>query len=263
MALVEHTLFDGVQDKVQIAIARLKEFEPEEGYYGAFSGGKDSTTIKALAMMAGVKVDWHYNLTTVDPPELVRFIKEHHSDVQIHRPAMTMWQLIAKKRMPPTRLVRYCCEFLKEGKGTGHGDRGRVVMTGVRWAESAKRAGRRMVEACRKGHGKHYMNPIIDWTDADVWEFIRGYEIPYCSLYDEGFRRLGCIGCPMSGKEGMTREFERWPTYRAAYVRAFEKMLKDRLKDDLLTKWTSAEAVMEWWINNPGKGDPDQTVMFE
>lgn len=67
-------------DKVETAIKRLQTFEPPEGYYLAFSGGKDSAVIKALADMAGVKYDAHYNLTSVDPPELVKFIKDFHSD---------------------------------------------------------------------------------------------------------------------------------------------------------------------------------------
>ena len=68
--------------KLEVAIQRLKTFEPSEGYYLAFSGGKDSVVIKALADMAGVKYDAHYNVTSVDPPELVRFIKEKYPDVE-------------------------------------------------------------------------------------------------------------------------------------------------------------------------------------
>ena len=127
-------------DKVETAIKRLQTFEPPEGYYLAFSGGKDSVVIKALADMAGVKYDAHYNLTTVDPPELVFFIKEQHPDVKIEKARdeegkqITMWNLIPRKKMPPTRTVRYCCVVLKVGGGDG-----RFVVTGVRWAESAKR----------------------------------------------------------------------------------------------------------------------------
>ena len=127
--------------KVAKAIERYKMFEPEEGYYLAFSGGKDSIVIKALAEMAGVKYDAHYNLTSVDPPELVHFIKEKHADVAIDIPRykdgkqMTMWNLIPKKLMPPTRIVRYCCAELKE-----RGGEGRMTITGVRWAESSARA---------------------------------------------------------------------------------------------------------------------------
>ena len=127
------------KDKVQVAIDRLKTFEPPEGYYLAFSGGKDSVVIKALADMAGVKYDAHYRLTSVDPPELVRFIKSFKDvDVEIPRDKdgnqITMWNLIPKKKMPPTQLIRYCCKDLKETGGEG-----RMTITGVRWAESVKR----------------------------------------------------------------------------------------------------------------------------
>ena len=126
--------------KLEVAIQRLKTFEPSEGYYLAFSGGKDSAVIKALADMAGVKYDAHYNVTSVDPPELVRFIKEKYPDVIWEYPRhkdgtrATMWNLIPKKKMPPTRLVRYCCQVLKESGGDG-----RFTITGVRWAESSNR----------------------------------------------------------------------------------------------------------------------------
>ena len=120
-------------DKVQVAIKRLQLFEPPEGYYIAFSGGKDSCVVKALADMAGVKYDAHYKHTLVDPPELIYFIREHHPDVKIEYPhyqdgtRITMWNLIPKKKIPPTRLVRYCCKFLKESGGEG-----RFTVTGVR-----------------------------------------------------------------------------------------------------------------------------------
>lgn len=128
------------KDKVQVAIDRLKTFEPPEGYYLAFSGGKDSVVIKALADMAGVKYDAHYNHTSVEPPELVQFVREHHKDVEIewHRDKegnrITMWNLIPKQSFPPTRIARYCCQELKE-----YGGEGRMTITGVRWAESVNR----------------------------------------------------------------------------------------------------------------------------
>jgi len=138
-----HQLNMNGEDKVQVAIKRLQTFEPPEGYYLAFSGGKDSVVIKALADMSGVKYDAHYTNTSVDPPELVQFVKTFE-DVSIDVPKdkdgnrITMWNLIPKKKMPPTRVVRYCCGKLKE-----IGGKGRFVVTGVRWAESSKRKGNR------------------------------------------------------------------------------------------------------------------------
>lgn len=130
------------RDKVQKAVELLRLFEPKDGsgYFLAFSGGKDSVCVKALADMAGVKYDAHYSVTSVDPPELVRFIKASYPDVIFDHKLdddgkpITMWSLIRKKKYPPTRIARYCCAELKETSGEG-----RTVVTGVRWAESANR----------------------------------------------------------------------------------------------------------------------------
>lgn len=140
MSLITYDLMGNKRDKVQIAMDRLRAFEPPDGYYLAFSGGKDSQCIYHIAEMAGVKFDAHYRVTSVDPPELVRFIKRQYPDVSIDVPhdkdgkPITMWNLIPRKMMPPTRLARYCCSDLKESGG-----KGRVTVTGVRWDESSNR----------------------------------------------------------------------------------------------------------------------------
>lgn len=94
--LIEKDLFGTVRDKVKIAQERLKAFEPSEGYYVADSGGKDSACVLALCKMAGVRFDSHYNITTVDPPELVKFVREAHPETELVRPQMTMRELIVK-----------------------------------------------------------------------------------------------------------------------------------------------------------------------
>ena len=285
------------KDMVEVSIERLKAFEPKEGYYLALSGGKDSVVCKKLCDLAGVKYDAHYNVTSVDPPELVRFIKQEYPDVKMEvkhwetdgifvkaGQPITMWNLIPEKLMPPTRILRYCCEYLKESGGHG-----RKVITGVRWAESPNRRKnqglvsvrdatksmtelaelymedfqmntkggivmnndnddtREFVEHCYR-QAKTSINPIIDWKDSDIWEFIHEYKVPYCHLYDEGFKRLGCIGCPMSTHN--KKELELYPKYKQLYLKAFGKMIKARgirgLESD---NFTSPEAVMEWWLD--------------
>ncbi|MBQ9251585.1 MAG: phosphoadenosine phosphosulfate reductase family protein [Clostridia bacterium] len=255
-------------NKVELAIRRMKSFEPEEGYYLCFSGGKDSQCIYHLARLGGVKFDAHYTVTSVDPPELVRFVKKNYPDVSFDIPhdkegkPVTMWSLIAKHTLPPTRKARYCCASLKEPGGAG-----RVVVTGVRWAESANRKNthgvvgfqgktkgtikkanalgadyrlnkhgevimnddndenRKMVESCYRTR-KTMVNPIVDWEDEEVWEFLNDWvKVEHCSLYDEGFKRLGCIGCPLAGSKNMIREFERWPKYKENYMKAFQRMI--------------------------------------
>lgn len=118
---------------------------------------------------------------------------------------------------------------------------------------------REQIEACPTLN-KMILNPIIDWTDEDVWAFIRQENIPYCGLYDEGFHRLGCIGCPMARKHGREREFLRWPKYKAAYLRAFETMLKVRRDRGLASRqeWNSGMDVFNWWMEYdvlPGQMD--------
>ena len=111
--LTEQTLF-GTVDKVADAINLLKAHEPPEGYYLCFSGGKDSVVIHELAKRAGVKFEAYHNVTTVEPPELMRFIRDNYPDVINEHPPMTMAQLIVKKKMPPTQIFRFCCSYLKE-----------------------------------------------------------------------------------------------------------------------------------------------------
>jgi len=261
-------LFTG-QSKDEISIQLLKDYEPKEGFYVAFSGGKDSIVTLDLIKRSGVKYDAHYNITGIDPPELYYFIRDNFPEVQRHRPETTIWKLIVKKMMPPTRMVRYCCEYLKERGGAG-----RRVVTGVRKAESVKRSKRKDVEECFKDKHRVYINPIIDWSDQDVWEYIKTNNLKYCNLYDEGFKRLGCIGCPMAGTT-RRKEFDRWPRYEQKYRKAFAaaaaaarnmKECSQEWKDThpLLASWDDGDSMFDWWMReHRTKEDPDQTIMFE
>lgn len=281
---------DSLREKERTAIERLKAFEPADGYFLAYSGGKDSDCIKILAQLAGVKFEAVHNLTTVDAPETVRYVQSQQ-DVRINRShdrdgkPVTMWNLIVRKGTPPLRISRYCCSELKEPNGVG-----KIVVTGVRWAESSRRKeqsdvvkilgkpkaterlaeelgadyrvtkmggivlnddndiNRRMVEHCYRTR-KTMVNPIVDWTDEDVWEFLHYYGCKSNPLYECGYKRIGCIGCPMAGKQQRLFEFERYPAYKKAYIRAFDKMLEKRCADGKDTIWESGEEVFDWWIN--------------
>lgn len=269
------------------AIERLKMFEPsanQKPYYLAYSGGKDSDTIKILAQLAGVRYEAVNNHTTVDAPETVYYIRSQ-KDVKVEYPEKTMWQLIVEKMMPPTRLVRYCCAELKE-----RGGEGRRVVTGVRWAESQKRKenadvlkflkktkdviakaeeygidfrenrqggvvlnsdndkARELVEDCYLHH-KVVINPIVDWSDDDVWEFLHHYGCKSNPLYECGYKRIGCIGCPVAAKRRY-KEFNDYPKYKLNYIRAFDRMLEHRKERGLGSKveWTSGKDVFKWWM---------------
>ena len=254
--LIERALAMPLETKIKKAIAMLQCYEEgalklsPDGYYLAFSGGKDSCVIKQLAIESGVKFKAWYNLTTIDPPELVRFIKRHHADVAWNRPKMPMLaRLVERTSGPPSRLFRWCCEEYKE-----HGGDGLVRVIGVRIVESARR--RRLwreVKQHSSGRGC-FVAPIVYWTDTDVWAFIRGRNLPYCGLYDEGFKRLGCIGCPMAGKAGQDREFTRWPKYEAMWKRAVFRFydrwhgIPNRKGEPrYFEDFGSAQGLWDWW----------------
>lgn len=288
-------------EKEKTAIERLRAFEPPDGYYLAYSGGKDSDCIKILAQLADVKFEAVHNLTTVDAPETVQYIKSQ-KDVKIDRAFdkngkhITMWNLIVKKGLPPTRLMRYCCEELKE-----RGGKGKVVVTGVRWDESARRKesaavvkiigkektvrkaaeqigaeynttrqgglimnddnseSRRLVEHCYRTT-KTMINPIVDWADEDVWDFLKHYGCEANPLYSCGFNRIGCIGCPMAGKHRYI-EFEKYPVYKSNYIFAFSKMLEKRKERGLKNKmaFETGTDVFRWWMEE----DFLQTTFFD
>lgn len=292
MALKEATLF-GVVDKVEIAKDRVKEaykFSQSLGLgklYVAFSGGKDSVALYGVVKLAsedeGIDLldyaEFHYSVTGVDPPELVQFIKREFPFVHRDLYTESMWQLIVRNKVPPTRLMRYCCVALKE-----RGGKGRFTATGVRRAESVQRStrgafeeigktkadgrilfndneeDRRLMEHCIPKR-QYVVNPIIDWLDEDVWQFIEEQGLPYCKLYDEGFSRLGCIGCPMGGQSHNEFEFERYPKFKDAYIRAFDRMLEARRESGMQSSWKTGQEVFDWWIT--GKKAPKEETFFD
>lgn len=274
--------------KVNQSIERLKMFEPDEPYFLCYSGGKDSDVIRILATLANVKHEIHHSLTTVDAPETIQYIKTIPNVIidksrYADGTPKTMWNLIVKKKMPPTRLYRYCCKELKE-----NGGKGRLKITGVRWAESVSRAknqggisiigkpkrtekylsennleyqatpkgglilnldndeNRRAVEHCYRTTST-IINPIIDWTEQDVWDFLNYYNCKSNPLYNQGKCRVGCIGCPMTGQKVQLEELKKYPTYFWNYVRAFDKMLTAY---ETPPTWKNGLDVMRWWIND-------------
>lgn len=290
-------LFDDIYDDMKNrAIERVLsayQFSQSLGLgklYVAFSGGKDSVSVYGVCRLAAERLnidlldmcEFHYNITTVDPPELVQFIKTQFPFVHRDRPEKTMWQLIIENKMPPTGLMRYCCAELKE-----RGGKGRFCITGVRWAESRRRKNtrgafenmgstvktkrilledndedRQMLEHCIPKQ-KYICNPIVDWSDDMVWEFIKEENLPYCELYNKGWKRVGCIGCPMAGSKERQSRLASYPKFRDQYIRTFEKMIKSRKDAGLTCTWRTGEEVMDWWCNEEEKQEMSDNPLWE
>lgn len=276
-----------MSDLEQTAIERLKAASDmslrlfEKPLVITYSGGKDSDVMLHLAEKSDVPFEVLHSLTTADAPETVRHVYDTFrrleekgvkcivdKHVQPDGSRVTMWNLIPRKLIAPTRLVRYCCAELKEGGG-----KGRFIATGVRWAESTARRknrggwevlhsnrqkslilandneeDRRLFETCQM-KGKRVVNPIIDWQDDDVLDYAAVEKIPMNPLYCEGFHRVGCVGCPMAART-RAMEFARYPKIKAAYIRAFDRMNLERRKRGLPCRLQSGVDVFHWWMED-------------
>lgn len=252
------------------------------GYYLAFSGGKDSQCLYHVAKLAGVRFKAHMNLTSIDPPEVIRFVKREYPDVELVKPKKSIFQFaVEKKKILPTMRVRWCCAEYKETAGAG-----KVTLTGIRKAESVRRAKRNEVEinnrkfsgdldgleeyrktrnrekrgrkpkgnrevtivnadgervlGCIRGKESLLISPIIDWTDDEVWEFLGALGVEHCELYDEGWRRIGCIGCPMSSHKQKMIENARYPHVKRNWIKAIKAIRRGGYSKENISGGTSA-----------------------
>ena len=248
----------------------------DKGFHVAFSGGKDSQVLLALMELSGCKYHAEMQVTSVDSPNLMRFVRANYPQVKLNLPKKNMRQLIIQKKLLPTRQARYCCATLKEQAGAGS-----CTCVGVRAAESSKRANRKTIEVigqkgvgfdiignelvyengggmlfdldsdtkvyCIKGKDKVVISPIFHWSDTDVWDFIKGNNMPYCDLYDMGFHRIGCLFCPLASVKEKRRELEMFPLVaERVYIRAIRELMEESQYD----KFKSPEQCFEWWISN-------------
>lgn len=260
-----------------------------------YSGGKDSDVILQLAKESGVPFRVTHNLTTADPPDNVYYIRgvfrklrEEGIDCRINVPRRSLWRIMRETLVIPSRIMRVCCRELKERKMPD----APYIVTGVRWAESAGRraksgiamvytasdrtarpdkggllttddaSSRRLFEQCAM-RGVRVLNPIIDWSDSDVWSYLRDRGIEGNPLYKEGWTRVGCVGCPLAGRRAREIAFARYPKlYKAwhdaiAYVIARRKEMGDPMclrgrpvesVADVLGEWDGVE-LRGGWMN--------------
>ena len=258
--------------KIEYSIDLLKKAEPmalrldpNNGFYLAFSGGKDSQALYHIATMAGVKFKAHMNLTSIDPPEVIKFVKKYYPEVELIKPKMSIYNMALKRRMLPTRTLRWCCAEFKEMSGAG-----KVTLTGIRKEESVRRSkreeisvsikGKRMEQnfdqwsehqekmiACVNGKDKVLVSPIIHWTKRDVWEYLNQVvNVPHCPLYDNGYERIGCILCPMGTYRQKIRDCKRFPHVKKKWIYTIQKLIDT---GHINHNFKEPELGFKWWIS--------------
>lgn len=245
-------------------------YDADNGFYLAFSGGKDSQALYHIAILAGVKFQAHMNFTSVDPPQVIRFVRKQYPDVITHAPKKSIYQLAIDKGILPSMNIRWCCADLKESASAG-----KVTLIGIRKSESARRAKRHEIETsnkkfsgnfndfgkwqeieiekrknrllrklkregkkinedefslnsdneirCINGKDSILISPIFNWSESDVWYFLNNVvKVPHCELYDIGYKRIGCILCPMSQYKQKLREMKDFPHVKDNWIKAIK-----------------------------------------
>lgn len=264
-----------LQAKIDVSIAMIRKAEPialQYQPYGAvvaFSGGKDSIVLAQLVKESGIKHRLEYNLTTIDPPEVVRFIKQEHPECLINYPKKSFWQICEHALILPSQRIRFCCTFLKERTSPGT-----LTITGVRHEESYRRKLRNEVEIftrrrhpaytrgtfdefeqhrtteqqCIRGKDKLIVNPILYWSADDVWNFIRERGLKYPETYSRGYDRVGCLFCPMANEKQIIRQAKDYPKYYQAYLRMIQRINEKRNANGKPNQWQgmTPEQIFRW-----------------
>ena len=114
-----------------------------------------------------------------------------------------------------------------------------------------------------KEHNDTLVNPIYEWTDLDIWEYIKMENIEVNPLYARGYKRVGCIGCPLSGYNNIKKEFNDYPQYKKMYIQAFENMIEERKKKGKHCEFETGEEVFNWWIGEYKHNVKGQINLFE
>ena len=271
-------------------------YDSENGFYLAFSGGKDSQCLYHVAKLAGVKFKAHMNLTSVDPPEVIHFVKAQYSDVELIKPKKSIYQAAVDIGILPTKRVRWCCKEFKESAGAG-----KVTLIGIRHAESSRRAARQEVEisakkysgdleglegyrkarnakkrgrkpknnrevtivnadgertlGCIRGQESLLISPIIEWTNDDVWNFLNTIGVAHCELYDQGWKRIGCIGCPMSPAKQKIIENKHWPHVKRNWIKAIKaiRTIPTVVGGGIIGNPNPREIIATKWLQTPSQ----------
>lgn len=242
-------------------------YAPEEGFYVGFSGGKDSQALYHMMQLCNVPMHVYFSPTSIDPPENIRFIRTNYPEVEFIKIHESIFNVFKNKmRALPSMRIRWCCGHFKEQGGEGkvvctgvrksesvrRSKRNEIEVSGHKfsghmdefeqWQEKRIRKKLKNLNQdqfadakesevrCINGKDKILLNPIIEWSEEDVWEFLnKVVEVPHCELYDQGWTRIGCICCPMASVKATTRDEQRWPHVKEKWIKAIMEIRKESI----------------------------------
>lgn len=276
MSMIDEKLQKKIEQSIHLLQSVQKRYEGEIEL--AYSGGKDSDVILQLAKEAGIRFRAIHKCTTIDPPGTLAHVNE--MGVEIRRPAVSFFQLVAKKGFP-SRFSRFCCEKLKEYKILDK------AIIGVRKDESRARESRyneptmcRFYGAQKEENHVEQIYPILEWTNEDVKDFILDRGLKLAPIYYDArgkidvTQRLGCMCCPLASRKKRIIEFQKYPLIAKAYLRAGKKFMdshpncKAREKYDTIYEWFTRDVFFsrneEWEaVSNSFFGKPDFKKFLE
>lgn len=284
------SIFDNTpQSMLNKSIELIKSFEDVAikrnplGFVVGYSGGKDSDVLVHLFKRAGVRFCVVHNHTTLDMPDMVYYIRRKFYEwelqgihCKIYYPTITFWSLCLKKKMLPSRKLRFCCAELKERNDIPELQYA-VRSFGVRKVESVNRSLHRdsietrdredykdiqrfhfdntddvrQTGACYT-NSYFFVNPLAYWSDGYLWDYIGSERLETNPLYREGFRRVGCMCCPMASSCDRKAELARYPKYEKRFIKFADDIIRLRNAQGFPNRYnfkTGAE-YFDMWLNN-------------
>lgn len=226
----------------------------------SFSGGKDSTVVSHLVMTALGRSDVLHIFadTTIELPDTYRYIKEFQrkhplTPFVINRSPLDFFDT-AKKIGPPSRILRWCCSTHKttplakliSGISPSYGV---LTFDGIRSLESARRAKYPRISNQHKIEREILARPILNWTDFQVWMYLLYHGLSFNYAYRKGFRRVGCLHCPLNSNWSQRIIDNRYPQH----ARRWNHFLMQQAK---LMKRPNPDAFVSngWRVRAGGRG---------
>jgi|JFJP01.1.fsa_nt_gi phosphoadenosine phosphosulfate reductase len=218
-----------LQTDIDSAAAQLKGKTPQEvltwaiGHYKNISlassfGAED---VVLIDMIAKIKPEAHvFTLDTgrlnAETYEVIAKVQQKYPQLQLRimfPQAEAVEQMVSAKGInlfyDSVENRKQCC-YIRKVEPLGRATQGLDAwITGLRRDQTANRSTMETVEL-DSDRGIAKINPLIDWTNEQVWEYICANEVPYNALHDQNFPSIGCAPCTRAVQAGEDLRAGRW-----------------------------------------------------